>query len=83
MVPQLRNLSYEERLLNLDLTSLEERRRRGDMIQKYKVHKKVNIVSLNIAIPNKENNLNPNVAVKGPATSVMEKRRSGIRLVNT
>ena len=81
MIPQLRNLNYEERLLNLDLTSLEERRRRGDMIQMYKVHKKVNIVSLKMTIPNKENKLNPNEEIKGHATSVMERRRSGIRLV--
>ena len=81
MVPQLRNLSYEERLLNLDLTSLEERRKRGDMIQMYKVHRKVNIVSLNMTVPNKENNSNPKDADMGPAASVMRRRRSGIRLM--
>jgi hypothetical protein len=32
MVPQLQDLSYAERLLNLSLTSLEDRRTRGDPI---------------------------------------------------
>jgi hypothetical protein len=44
MVPQLRKLCYGERLLNLGLTSLEERRVRGDMIQMFKIHKKMNNV---------------------------------------
>ena len=35
-VPSLRNLSYEERLKRLNLPTLEERRRRGDMIMMYK-----------------------------------------------
>ncbi len=34
-----------------------------------------------MAITNKENNSNPNEADMGPATSVMKRRRSGIRLV--
>ena len=37
MVPQLKNMSYEERLEKLGLTSLEERRKRGDMIETYKI----------------------------------------------
>ena len=32
MLHQLKNLSYAERLLNLGLSSLEERRKTGDMI---------------------------------------------------
>ena len=35
--PGLRNLSYEERLTKLNLTTLEERRVRGDLIQQYKI----------------------------------------------
>lgn len=37
LVPQLRNLEYENRLKALNLTTLEERRARGDMIQAYRI----------------------------------------------
>ena len=37
MVPELKHLSYEERLDKLKLTTLEERRARGDMIETYKI----------------------------------------------
>ena len=37
LVPELRGLTYEERLRKLKLTSLEERRARGDMIETYKL----------------------------------------------
>ena len=36
LVPELRDLEYPERLRRLGLTTLEERRARGDMIQTYK-----------------------------------------------
>ncbi len=36
LIPQIRNLSYEERLTKLKLHSLERRRVRGDMIEVYK-----------------------------------------------
>ena len=47
LVPELKNLSYEKRLSALGLTTLEERRTRGDMIETYKL------------ITNKED-INPN-----------------------
>lgn len=37
MVPELRHLSYKDRLKRLNLTSLEERRQRGDLIEAYKI----------------------------------------------
>ena len=37
LVPELRNLPYEERLERLELTTLTQRRHRGDMIQTYKL----------------------------------------------
>ena len=37
MIPSLKGLSYEERLRALNLPSLEHRRRRGDMLQVYKI----------------------------------------------
>ena len=44
LVPELRELSYEERLRILDLPSLEYRRLRGDVIEAYKyVHSKYSV----------------------------------------
>merc|ERR1712240_913158 len=37
LVPELKELPYEERLNQLKLTTLEERRVRGDMIETYKI----------------------------------------------
>ena len=37
IVPELKHLSYEERLERLGLTTLRERRIRGDMIETYKI----------------------------------------------
>ena len=45
LVPQLRHLSYESRLANLGLTSLEARRSRGDLIQYFKFFKGYNLVN--------------------------------------
>ena len=43
MIPNLRNLCYEERLKSLGLHSLERRRVRGDMIEVYKWMHGINI----------------------------------------
>ena len=45
LVPKLRNMNYESRLANLELPTLEERRRRGDLIQQFKFAKKVNTIN--------------------------------------
>ena len=37
LVPQLKDLCYDDRLAQLGLTRLEERRHRGDMIETYKI----------------------------------------------
>ena len=39
MIPELRNLSYESRLLQCGLTTLETRRLRGDQIEVFKILK--------------------------------------------
>ena len=39
IIGELRNLKYEDRLIKLDLTTLEERRLRGDLIQQFKIVK--------------------------------------------
>ncbi len=65
MVPSLRNLSYFDRLKALDLTTLEHRRERGDLIQYFKIHHELNIV--NWIKPNKAF---PSSQSEGPACSV-------------
>ena len=37
MIPELRDLSYEERLTECGLTTLETRRLRGDQIEVFKI----------------------------------------------
>ena len=44
-VKQLKNLSYEDRLKKLNLTTLEERRTRGDLIQFFKFHSNINTIN--------------------------------------
>ena len=39
LVPSLRNLPYEDRLRRLNLPTLEEQRRRGDLIETFKILK--------------------------------------------
>jgi hypothetical protein len=46
MVPGLRKLPYSERLEKLGLTTLEERRTRGDLIQTYKIFNGIEKVEL-------------------------------------
>lgn len=43
--PGLRSLSYEERLKKLNLTTLKERRIRGDLIQQYKIVNEIDRVN--------------------------------------
>ena len=44
MIPELRHLSYEQRLNRLGLISLEKRRVRGDLIQAFKIIKGIDKV---------------------------------------
>ena len=41
LIPSIRNLSYEERLKRLNLFSLSDRRTRGDLIETFKILKKI------------------------------------------
>ncbi len=45
LVPRIRNWKYEDRLAVLNLTSLHERRARGDIIQQFKLTNGINEVS--------------------------------------
>jgi hypothetical protein len=77
MVPQIKDLKYDERLLNLGITNLEQRRERGDMIQMFKIHKNFNSVELSIS----NNKCNTNYAeISGPADEVLRRRRANIRV---
>ena len=44
IIGELRNLKYEDRLLKLNLTTLEERRVRGDLIEQFKIVRKLDQV---------------------------------------
>ena len=46
MIPELRHLDYENRLKALDLTTLEVRRLRGDLIQQFKIYKGLEMIEL-------------------------------------
>ena len=48
MVIELRTLNYEDRLKELGLTTLEVRRKRGDLIQIYKIKNGIEKVDINI-----------------------------------
>ncbi len=41
LVPEISNMIYEDRLKEMDLPALEQRRERGDMITSYKLVKKI------------------------------------------
>ena len=45
LVPSLKNLSYQDRLARLKLTTLEDRRIRGDLIQFFKFYSNINIIN--------------------------------------
>ena len=65
LIPELRNLSYQNHLKKLNLTTLETRRQRGDMIQYYKFNR--NIEEINwFKEPQKASSLKSD----GPATSI-------------
>ena len=52
---ELRNLSYEERCKKLGITSLEERRKRGDMIETFKILKGIENIDPNTFFQRNEN----------------------------
>ena len=45
LVPEVKLLPYKERLKFFDIQSLEERRKRGDLIQYYKFYKGLNKIN--------------------------------------
>ena len=74
LVPHLRNQSYQSRLAETGLTTLEERRSRGDLIQFFKIYKNISLASLHGLDSIKTRSLTMG---DGPASSV---RRSSHRI---
>ena len=58
LVTAIRNKSYIDRLMLLGLTSLEERRMRGDLIEQFKIVKKLDIVDWHHPLKNLAENYN-------------------------
>jgi hypothetical protein len=79
LVPQLRNLRYRERLLNLGLTTLADRRTRGDLIQMFKIDSRKN--SIELIGPVMSCNIENSEPNDGPASSVTARRRKSLRVV--
>ncbi len=48
IIPGFKELAYEERLKRLELTTLEERRIKGDMITMFKIVNKIDIFDRNL-----------------------------------
>ena len=55
IIPSLKKISYENRLKALDLTTLSERRQRGDMIQLYKIFNGIYKLETNKTIAAQQN----------------------------
>ena len=57
MVIELRGMEYEERLEILGLTTLDNRRKRGDMIQIYKIMNGMESVGINMGPDKRDKNI--------------------------
>ena len=79
MIPELWHLDYENRPKALDLTTLEVRRLRGDLIQQFKIYKGFEIIELKHAqFPAHS------ISTSGPASNIRgNKHRLQSELVKT
>jgi len=67
MVPNLKKLPYEERLILLGLWSLEERRNRADLFEVFKMYKRWSKTSFDSVFT-----LNTDVATRGHSADTEE-----------
>jgi ribonuclease P/MRP protein subunit RPP40 len=66
LIPELRHLDYRERLKALNLTTLEIRRLRGDLIQVFKIMKGFEVVELSsLSIIDSLEAVGPGSAIRG------------------
>ena len=59
MVPDLRDLTYEDRLTEMELPTLQSRRERGDLVMMYKIisgKEKIDIENLVVLSENRDSN---------------------------
>jgi hypothetical protein len=54
LIPSLQHLSYEDRLSQLHLTTLEKRRQRGDLIQTYRIMNQIDKINPDTMFKNAE-----------------------------
>ena len=74
IIPELRHLNYEERLVKLNLTTLSTRRARGDIIQFFKFNKEIDHIDWHY--PPKSAS---SMGTLGPASSIRGHKRRIIR----
>ena len=77
MIPRLRNISYEERLKELNLFSLSKRRMRGDLIEVFKIFKGFDNISAEDYLTVDRSNIKDSRQTK-PSTSSIGLLTSGI-----
>ncbi len=65
LAPELKHLTYEERLKRMNLTTFETRRLRGDLIQQYKIINRIDEINWF-----KQPNQAPSLAYNGPCSSL-------------
>ena len=85
MIPELRDLSYESRLLQYGLTTIETRRLRGDQIEVFKIENGYEDVDRNMFVKIKEGSrirVHKAALVKEQCRLDMRKYSFSLRVIN-
>ena len=75
LIPDMRGLSYEERLTSLGLYSLEFRRIRGDQIEVYKMMKSMDKVDVERMLPLVGHSRTRGLRIRGRKFKIVLKRK--------